>query len=81
MKTISNIILDSAGEMKSILKKRIDDLQKSTNTKITFVGSKGMNSETSVACVVDVEIAGYFNDVEKARQPCLTLLDESVNFN
>jgi hypothetical protein len=73
--------LDSAGEMKFVVKKRIDDLQKSTNTNITCVGSKGMNPETSIASVVDVEIAGYFNDVERARQPCLILLDEAVNFN
>ncbi|KAJ3106810.1 hypothetical protein HDU97_005517 [Phlyctochytrium planicorne] len=81
IKTNKKIILNKNGEMKGVVKSRINEIMKSTQTQITCVGHTLADEQTGAPPglapdIMDVEIMGDWYGVEKARLKCLVLLDE-----
>ncbi|KAI8929181.1 hypothetical protein BC831DRAFT_445007 [Entophlyctis helioformis] len=103
LKTARNIVLNQNGEMRAVVKRRLDELMKTTRTHITCVGQAlnpmpplsspddpaSVNASAGSAGlpaafvhdfsarpnVIDIEIVGHWEAVERARMRCLVLLD------
>ncbi|KAJ3082281.1 hypothetical protein HK102_001813 [Quaeritorhiza haematococci] len=78
IKVNRKIILNNNGEMKGLVRRRLDEIMKVTNTHITCVGNfdrvkppPGLTADS-----MDMEIMGTWDAVEKARIRCIILLDE-----
>lgn len=79
IKTIRNIILNDAGEMKLIVKNKLEEIKLKTETQITCVGGNShLVGEPELPQSMDIEIFGPVEQAEKARLLCLSLLDELV---
>ncbi|KAJ3321398.1 hypothetical protein HDV06_004383 [Boothiomyces sp. JEL0866] len=77
IKTIRNIILSDAGEMKLVVKNRLEEIKQQTETQITCVGGNShVVGEPELPQSMDIEIFGQVEQAEKARLQCLSLLDE-----
>eukprot|EP00842_Homolaphlyctis_polyrhiza_P005044 jgi/Hompol1/5540/HPOL_004529-RA len=106
IKAARNIILNQAGEMRSVVKRKLDELMKSSRTHITCVGQTldqqqqqqqqpqqppqhqphtslgsamapiSSSDEAMRPLVMDVEIVGQWEAVERAQVRCMLLLDE-----
>ncbi|KAJ3313743.1 hypothetical protein HDV04_001547 [Boothiomyces sp. JEL0838] len=77
IKTIRNIILNDAGEMKLIVKNKLEEIKLKTETQITCVGGNShLVGEPELPQSMDIEIFGPVEQAEKARLLCLSLLDE-----
>ncbi|KAJ3114313.1 hypothetical protein HDU96_002278 [Phlyctochytrium bullatum] len=84
IKTNRKIILNKNGEMKSVVKARIGEIMKSTNTQITCLGhtfDEQLAPPGLAPDIMDVEIMGDWNGVEGARLKCLVLLDEMAGMS
>ncbi|KAJ3274009.1 hypothetical protein HDV01_003679 [Terramyces sp. JEL0728] len=77
IKTIRNIILNDAGEMKLIVKNKLEEIKSQTDTQITCVGGNThVVGEPELPQSMDMEIFGQVEQAEKARLLCLSLLEE-----
>ena len=93
LKACRNIILNTNGEMKSNVKQKMDELMKSSCTQITCVGQSQNEIKTPLTPhspsdegknrpnIIDIEILGQWDAVERARLKCLVLLDELVKLS
>ncbi|KAI8851296.1 hypothetical protein BC829DRAFT_441490 [Chytridium lagenaria] len=79
IKTNRKIILNKNGEMKGVVKSRINEIMKSTQTQITCLGhtfEEQLAPPGLAPDIMDMEIMGDWHGVERARLKVLVLLDE-----
>ncbi|KAI8810889.1 hypothetical protein BJ742DRAFT_885674, partial [Cladochytrium replicatum] len=80
IKTTRRSLLNENGEMKMYVKRRVDEVMKSSRTKITFLDNDKLQvpptGSWNHSKSMDVEIIGQWDAVERARMGILLLLDE-----
>lgn len=72
LKALRGVVLDSQGEMKALVKKRLDEVKVETDTLINC---------SSLDDGVDIDIIGSIENTEKARLMVLRKLDELVKLH
>ncbi|KAI8808041.1 hypothetical protein BJ742DRAFT_869310 [Cladochytrium replicatum] len=80
IKTTRRALLNDNGEMKAYVKKRVDEIMKTSHTQITCLDNDKLQlpqiGSAYRSSSMDVEIIGQWDSVERARMRILVLLDE-----